>query len=195
MACLAERYGSGEVRLTPGQNLILTHVPDTQLPDLLAEPLLRELRPDPSLAMRGTTACTGVGLCDLAMTDTKGDALKVAQRLERTLVLGRPIAINWSGCPAGCGNHHLADIGLQGAKARIDGEVREVYQAFAGGRAGRGARPATEVLNAIPAEELTDVVEQLVRAHEAGQDLVKAAVAIAAERETPTEISETAAAA
>jgi len=58
-----------------------------------------------------------------------------------------------------------------------------------------GARPATEVLNAIPAEELPDVVEQLVRAHEAGQDLVKAALEIAAERETPTEIPETAAAA
>ena len=181
-ANLADAYGSGEVRLTPGQNLILTHIPDTRLPELLAETLLRELRPDPPAALRGTVACTGVGLCDLAMTDTKADALRVAHRLDNA-GLQRPVAISWSGCPAGCANHHLADIGLQGARSRIDGAVTEVYQVFVGGRSGRAARAATEVLGPIPASEIADVVERLVHAHEAGQDLAAAALSIAAERD------------
>ncbi|HEX6512918.1 MAG TPA: ferredoxin--nitrite reductase [Chloroflexota bacterium] len=180
---LADEYGSGELRLTSGQNLILTHVPDQRLPELLAEPLLRELRPDPPLALRGTVACTGVGLCDLAMTDTKNDALAAAHQLDRTLKLRRPITISWSGCPAGCGNHHLADIGLQGARARVDGQVTQVYQVFVGGRSGRAARAGTEALADIPATEVGEVIQRLAQAHDSGQDLATAACEIAAERQ------------
>ena len=114
--------------------MILTGVPDHRLPALLCEQ-----RPDPTPAVRGTVRCTGIGLCDLALTDTKVHALQAARRLERRGCLNRPISINWSGCPAGCGNHAIADIGLQGGKARVDGEVIEVYQVFAGGRAGPAA--------------------------------------------------------
>src|SRR6185312_759987 len=108
VARLAERYGTGEIRLTPGQNVMLTNVPNTNLTRLLAEPLVQELRADPSPVMRGTVSCIGVGLCDLALTDTKGDALRVARSLEQSLPPGRSIAINWSGCPAACGSHHVA---------------------------------------------------------------------------------------
>jgi ferredoxin-nitrite reductase len=179
-ANLTERYGRGEARLTPGQNLIFTDVADSGLPSLLAEPLLRELRADPSPAIRGTVSCTGIGLCDLALADTKTHALAVARRLERALPMAWPMAINWSGCPASCGNHHLADIGLQGSKARVDGEVIEVYQVFVAGRSGLGARPATPVLDKVPATQVGDVVEQLARAHAAGHDLVAAGQELAA---------------
>jgi ferredoxin-nitrite reductase len=182
IADLADEYGRGEARLTPSQNVILTHVPDTRLTELLAEPLLEDLRVDPAPAMRGTVSCIGVGLCDLAMTDTKGDALRVARRLEATVQTGRSISINWSGCPAACGSHHVADIGLQGAKARIGGQVAEVYQVFVGGRLGLGARGALPVLSAVPATEVDGVVERLARAHAAGQDLIVVGREIATER-------------
>jgi len=186
-ADLAEAYGDGEVRLTPGQNLILTSVADTRLPDLLAEPLLRQLRPDPPRALRGTVACTGAGLCDLAMTDTKRHALEVAARLDSVVKPRTPISLSWSGCPAGCGNHQLADIGLEGGRARVNGEVIQVYQVFVGGRSGRAAKAGSEALKAVPANELPDVIEQLVQARELGQDLSAAAAAIAAERQQPTD--------
>ncbi len=179
-AALSERYGGGEVRFTPGQNLILTDVADSGLPALLAEPLLRELRADPSPAIRGTVSCTGIGLCDLALADTKTHALAVARRLERTLPMARPLAIHWSGCPAACGNHLLADIGLQGGKARVGDEVVEVYQVFVGGRAGVGARPATPVLDKVPAARVGEVIEHLARAHAVGHDLVAAGQELAA---------------
>jgi len=183
LAALADEFGQGELRLTTNQNVILTHVSDRQLPELLMHPLLRTLRPDPSVPLRGTVACTGLGLCDLAMTDTKNDALMAIRRLEETAIQRRPLAISWSGCPAGCGNHHLADIGLQGAKARVDGRVVEVYQVFVGGRAGRAARAGRQALSAIPAAEIGHVVQRLAVAHEAGRDLRECAAEIAAERQ------------
>src|SRR5207244_30405 len=106
----------------------------------------------------------------------------VARRLEATVQTGRTIAINWSGCPAACGSHHVADIGLQGGKARVNGQVAEVYQVFVGGRLGPGARGALPVLSAVPATEIDGVVERLTRAHAAGQDLVAVGQAIADER-------------
>ncbi|HEY7060589.1 MAG TPA: ferredoxin--nitrite reductase [Chloroflexota bacterium] len=179
-AALSERYGRGEARFTSGQNVILTDVADVGLSALLAEPLLRELRADPSPAVRGTVSCTGIGLCDLALADTKTHALAVARRLERALPTARPMSINWSGCPASCGNHHLADVGLQGGKARVGDEVIEVYQVYVGGRSGLGARPATPVLDKVPAARVGDVIEQLARAHAAGHDLVAAGQELAA---------------
>lgn len=181
-ARLADHFGQAEVRLSPGQNLILPYVADHRLGELLAEPLLQVLRADPSPSIRGTVSCTGVGLCDLALTDTKVHALQVARRLERPDGSGRrPISIHWSGCPASCGNHNLADIGLQGGKARVNGEVAEVYQVFVGGRSGSQARPGTPVLNAIPATQVSDVIERLSQAHVSGRDLEDAAREIAAE--------------
>lgn len=180
-ADLADRYGRGQVRFTPGQNLILTDVPDCELRTLLDEPLLRELRADPAPSVRGTVACTGIGLCDLALTDTKVHALQVARRLERALPSGRPTSISWSGCPAACANHHTADIGLQGGKARFGDQVIEVYQVFVGGRAGIAARAATPVLTAVPATEVGTIVERLARAHAAGYDVIEAGREIADE--------------
>lgn len=179
LADLAATYGSGEIRLTPGQNVMLTNVPNTHLPSLLAEPLLRELRADPAPSIRGTVSCIGVGLCDLALTDTKGDALRVARRLEQTIPLGRSIAVNWSGCPAACGSHHVADIGLQGGKARVGDTIVEVYQVYVGGRQGPLARAALPVLSAIPATEIDGIVERLVQAHTDGVDLLEAGTELA----------------
>jgi hypothetical protein len=66
IADLAEKYGSGLIRLTIGQNVIIPNVPDALIGALTAEPLLRELRYDPSEIMRGLVSCTG-GLCHFAL--------------------------------------------------------------------------------------------------------------------------------
>jgi ferredoxin-nitrite reductase len=182
VAEIADEYGDGCVRLTPGQNMVLTGVEGGRLRALFDEPVLGTLRPDPSPSMRGTVACTGVGLCDLAMTDTKVHALEVARRLERILPAGsRPISLNWSGCPAGCGNHQAADIGLQGGKARVGDQVGEVDQIFVGGRGGVLARPAEQLVAQVPAARVPAIVEQLAIAHAHGADLREVGAAIAAE--------------
>jgi ferredoxin-nitrite reductase len=160
---LAERYGRGEVRLTPGQNLIIPHVPDEKIGDLTAEPLLGGLCYDPSELMRGLVSCTGIEFCNLAVIETKHRALSIAQALEQKLGAVKPLTIAWSGCPAGCGNHHVADIGFQGSKTKVDGKVVDAVTIFVGGRSGRGARLAEKILEDVPCDQLPAVLEQLVQ--------------------------------
>jgi ferredoxin-nitrite reductase len=163
VARLAEVYGTGEIRITVGQNLILPNVRDAKLGDLTAEPLLRELRYEPAGIMRGLVSCTGIDYCNLALIETKNRALRIAQALEPKLPRNKPIAIHWSGCPAGCGNHPVADIGLLGKKARIDGEVVDAVDVFVGGSSGPEANRALPLLEDVPCDELEGVLESLAR--------------------------------
>jgi ferredoxin-nitrite reductase len=160
---LAEGYGTGEIRLTPGQNLIIPHVPDHKIGDLTAEPLLQTLRYDPSEIMRGLVSCTGIEFCNLAVIETKQRALDIAAVLEQQLGAVKPVTIAWSGCPAGCGNHHVADIGLQGSKTRVDGRVVDAVSIFVGGKSGKGARLAEKIMEEVPCDHLPTVLDQLVR--------------------------------
>ena len=160
---LAERYGTGEVRLTPGQNLVLPHIPDHAVGDLTAEPLLQTLRYDPSEIMRGLVSCTGIEFCNLAVIETKQRALDLARGLEQQLGAVKPLTMAWSGCPAGCGNHHVADIGLLGSKTRVDGKVIDAVTIFVGGKSGKGARLAEKIMTDVPCDQLSAVLTHLVR--------------------------------
>jgi ferredoxin-nitrite reductase len=70
--------------------------------------------------------------------------------------------MHWSGCPAGCGNHAAADIGLLGKNARINGEIVDAVDVFVGGRSGPDARPGTKILEDVPCDELPHVLERLI---------------------------------
>ena len=162
VARLAAAYGSGEVRITTGQNLIIPDVPDQKIGDLTVEPLLQELRYDPSEVMRGLVSCTGMDYCHFALIETKELALKTARYLEEKLGKTKPVRIHWSGCPAGCGNHAAADIGLLGKNIKVNGNVIDAVDVFVGGRSGPNAKPATKLLEDVPCDELPQVLEHLV---------------------------------
>ncbi|MBI3620784.1 MAG: FAD-dependent oxidoreductase [Nitrospirae bacterium] len=169
VARLAEQYGSGEIRLTPGQSLIVPNVPDQRLGALVSEPLpSRELTYNPSEVMRGLVSCTGIEYCGLAVIETKQRALRIARKLEQTVGKTKPVEIHWSGCPAGCGNHLLSDIGLLGKRAKAvkpDGsqEVVDAVDIFVGGRSGPNARPGVKLFEDVPCDRLHEVMEGLVR--------------------------------
>ena len=163
LARLSERYGRGELRFTPLQNVLLPHVPDARLGDLTQEPLLRELPYNPSEVQRGLVACTGTDFCNLALIDTKTRALALAQEFERHVGRARPISIRWSGCPASCGNHHTADVGLQGCKVKVDGKIVNGVHVFVGGRGGAEARAGMRIMEDVPADLLPEVLDRLVR--------------------------------
>jgi ferredoxin-nitrite reductase len=129
---------------------------------LTEEPLLKELRYDASEVMRGLVSCTGIDYCHLALIETKELALKTGRHLEQKLSRTKPIAIHWSGCPAGCGNHAVADIGLLGKNIRVDGEVVDAVDVFVGGKAGPGARAPLKVLENVPCDELPRVLERVI---------------------------------
>ena len=163
LARIADQYGAGELRVTPLQNVLLPHVPDARLGALLEEPLLRQLPYNPSEAFRGVSSCTGTDFCNLALIDTKTRALALARDFERRVGKTRPIAVRWSGCPAACGNHHTADVGLQGCKVKVDGKIVDGVHVFVGGRGGSDPRTAVKILEDVPCDELPAVLERLVR--------------------------------
>lgn len=120
---LADTYGSGEVRLTVEQNLILVNVPDEKLEALLAEPLLTKFRVDPHNLQRSVVSCTGAQFCKFALIETKNRALAMVAALEKELTVPKPVRIHWTGCPNSCGQPQVADIGLMGTKVRKDGKT------------------------------------------------------------------------
>ena len=163
LARLAETYGRGELRVTTLQNVIIPHVPDALIGNLTQESLLRELPYNPSEVVRGVVSCTGTDFCNLALIDTKTRAMALARELEQRIGATRPISVRWSGCPASCGNHHTADIGLQGCKVKVDGKIVDGVHVSVGGRGGTDPRAGIRILEDMPCDELPAALERLIR--------------------------------
>jgi len=163
LARLAERYGRGQLRFTPTQNVLIPHVPDTLLGELIQEPLLKALPYNPSEVQRGLVSCTGTDFCNLALIDTKTRAMALVREFERRVETARPLTIRWSGCPASCGNHHTADVGLQGCKVKVDGKIVDGVHVFVGGRGGRDPRAGQKIMEDVPCDDLPAVLDRLIR--------------------------------
>ncbi|HJX09624.1 MAG TPA: Rieske 2Fe-2S domain-containing protein, partial [Candidatus Binatia bacterium] len=163
LAEIAENYGNGQIRITVGQNLIIPNVPDKLIGELTSEPVLQELRYDPSEVMRGLVSCTGMDYCHFALIETKERALKTARVLEEKLGKTQPLRMHWSGCPAGCGNHSVADIGLLGKNIKLNGEVVEAVDVFAAGAAGCEPNFPVKILEDVPCEALPEVIAGFVQ--------------------------------
>lgn len=164
VADLADCYGSGAVRVTVGQNLIIPNVPEHRIGALSDEPLLKELPIDPSPILRGLVACTGTDYCGMALVDTKTYALEIARELERRTEgkKVKPLSIHWSGCPASCGLHQVATIGLQGCRSRVEGKVVDAAHVCVNGRAGPQPVVATDLMYDVPITTLASALEPLV---------------------------------
>jgi ferredoxin-nitrite reductase len=167
LARLADAYGNGEIRLTTGQNAIIPNVPAERVADLLGESLLKQLSPRPSPFMRGLVACVGTDYCNLALIETKSRAVALSEALHNKMGSGaNSLTIHWSGCPAGCGNHQAADIGLRGFKTRIDGKIVDAVAIYTGGRTGPHAVAGQEILQTVPCDEsLPDVVAGVIQSY------------------------------
>ncbi len=166
VAALAERYGTGEVRLSPAQAVIIPNVTDRRIGDLTEEPLVKRMTYNPSPVHRGLVSCVGNDYCNLAVIETKSRAVATANILEATVGSAiKPITMHWSGCPAGCGNHLVADIGLLGKKAKLDGRVVDAVDVFVGGRSGPSPKLAVKILEDVPCDKLPAVLGGLVPYH------------------------------
>lgn len=166
VAALAERYGTGEVRISPTQALLIPNVTDRRVGDLTEEPLVKRLTYNPSPIQKGLVSCVGNDYCNLAVIETKSRAVETAAVLEAKLGDGiKPITMHWSGCPAGCGNHLVADIGLLGKKAKVDGKVVDAVDVFVGGRSGVNPKLAIKILEDVPCDKLPAVLEGMVPYH------------------------------
>src|SRR3984957_5872087 len=165
VADLAQAYGSGTVRTTTEQKLLILDIPERALPGLLSDLEAADLQATPSVFRRGTMACTGIEFCKLAIVETKGRARDLYTELGRRLPdFDTPISINVNGCPNSCARFQLADIGLKGSI--VDGE--EGFQVHLGGSLGTDPGFGRKLRGLkVTADGLTDYVERLLRNFEA----------------------------
>ncbi|MEU8078552.1 nitrite/sulfite reductase [Catellatospora citrea] len=135
VADIAEAHGSGRVRLTPYQKLLVLDVAEDRVESLITALDGIGLQARPSSWRRDTMACTGIEYCKLAIVETKATAARTIEHLERTI--GRidgSISINVNGCPNACARTQVADIGLKGQLVPgPDGEMVEGFQVHLGG--------------------------------------------------------------
>jgi sulfite reductase (ferredoxin) len=165
VADLAEVYGSGTVRTTTEQKLLILDVPEENLPALLSALDDLDLQAKPSVFRRGTMACTGIEFCKLAIVETKGRARDLYTELGRRLPdFDTPITINVNGCPNSCARFQLADIGLKGSI--VDGA--EGFQVHLGGSLGADPSFGRKLRGLkVTADALPDYVERVLRNYQA----------------------------
>jgi sulfite reductase (ferredoxin) len=164
VADLAERFASGEIRSTGMQNLVIVNVPAIN-----AEPLAYELE-QTGVPVRGTSfhrgaiACTGTEFCKLALTETKSfTAWLVGELDDRLPGFDQHLKLNVTGCPNSCGQHWIADIGIEGKKIKQNGSMVDAYYFSLGGGVGEFARVGRPVGYRCPATEVPDAIERLLR--------------------------------
>ncbi len=167
-ADLADRFADGELRTTNMQNLLIINVPEKN-----AEPLGRELdaaglRVGASSFWRGAIACTGTEFCKLAITETKGFARWLVEELEERLPeFSQDLKLHVTGCPNSCGQHWIADIGIEGKKIKVNGEFVDAYYFCVGGAVGQFASIARPIGYRCPASEVPAAIERLLRQFQA----------------------------
>jgi sulfite reductase (ferredoxin) len=180
IAELAARYGSGRVRTTTEQKMVILDVPAERTDELVAELTAAGLPANPSTFRRHTMACTGIEFCKLAIVETKARAADLITELERRLPdFDSPVTINVNGCPNSCARIQTADIGLKGSLVTgPDGQQVEGFQIHLGGSLGGGDGADSGFGRKVrglktTAEDLPDYVERVLRrfaaAHEPGE--------------------------
>jgi ferredoxin-nitrite reductase len=173
LAKLAERLGSGTLRLTVWQNLLISDIPEDRIEAVKEWLLGIGLHWDATNIRGALVACTGNAGCKYAAANTKRHALAIADHLEPRLELNHPINIHVTGCPNSCAQHYLGDIGLLGAGVAVGEDMVEGYHIFIGGGYGESRNIGREMFRGVPASEAPMVIEKMLRAylaHRAGAD-------------------------
>ena len=161
LAEIAERFGTGEVRLTVWQNLILPNVATSHVDAAKQAILAAGLNFDAGTVLSGTVACTGNQGCRFAASDTKTHAVALANHLDRYFKVQQPLNLHVTGCSHSCAQHYIGDIGLMGVK--VGGE--EGYQVVIGGGSDQDQGLARELISAIKFVELPPVMGRLFQAY------------------------------
>jgi sulfite reductase (ferredoxin) len=162
-ADLAERFAGGELRATNMQNLVVVNVPT-----LNAEPLVKEfnaigLKVGGSSFWRGTVACSGTEFCKLAITETKSFSRWLVEELEERLPgFDQHLKLHVTGCPNSCGQHWIADIGIEGKKIKVQDRLVDAYYFCVGGALGFHQATARPVGYRCAASDVPDALERLL---------------------------------
>lgn len=162
-ADLAERYGSGEVRITGMQNLVVVNVPKHEVDNLVSGLEDANLRISASPFWRGAISCTGTEFCKLAITETKSFTRWLVEDLEKRMPgFDQHLKIDVTGCPNSCGQNWIADIGLEGKRIKLNGKMADAYYFSLGGAVGKHQAFSHPVGYRCSAEEVPGAITRLL---------------------------------
>ena len=163
-ADLSDRFANGELRTTNMQNLLIVNVPRLQADELAKELGGIGLPVHGSPFWRGAVACSGTEFCKLAITETKSFSRWLVEELEfRMPGFDQHLKLHVTGCPNSCGQHWIADIGIEGKKIKVDGRMQDAYYFCLGGAVGLNQSIARPVGFRCLATEVPEAIERLLR--------------------------------
>jgi sulfite reductase (ferredoxin) len=162
-AGLAERFAGGELRATNMQNLLIVNVPTVNADSLAKELDAIGLQVGGSAFARGTVACSGTEFCKLAITETKSFSRWLVEELEERLPgFDQHLKLHVTGCPNSCGQHWIADVGIEGKKIKVNDHLVDAYYFCVGGALGLHQATARPVGYRCTATEVPAALERLL---------------------------------
>jgi sulfite reductase beta subunit-like hemoprotein len=173
LAIIMEKYTGGRARVSQEQNLLLRFIPEHMLHDVFDELTKIGLAEADANSISNVVSCPGTDSCKLGITSSMGLAGAIKEEIDSWNGLTQDegvndIRIKMSGCPNGCGLHHIANIGFHGAATKgPDGEQIPAYEMFLGGNYGdvnvQDSRIGTRIPRIkIPAKSVPGVLKQVV---------------------------------
>jgi ferredoxin-nitrite reductase len=170
LAGIADRYGSGTIRLTVWQNLLISDIPQQAETAVKREIEAMGLGWSATAVRAGLVACTGNAGCRFSASNTKLHAAQIADYLDANgPALARPINIHLTGCHHSCAQHYVGDVGLLGTKVAVGDDMIEGYHVLVGGGYGDDQHLAREVLRDVPAADVAPAIERILRAYVDGR--------------------------
>ena len=166
LADLADKHGDGHLRATIMQNIVLVNIRNAEVRELIAELTALDIHVEVSPFWRGAIACTGTEFCKLAITETKGFARWLVDEMQGRLPgFDQQIKLHVTGCTNSCGQHWIADIGLEGKKLKKDGKLVDAYYFCVGGSVGKYAGAGRTLGYRAAAEDCPEAIERLLRGY------------------------------
>ncbi len=159
-----QRHFKSDVRLSNRQNVVFRSLQPSQMRELYDMlDAIGMAKPGAELA-RDVVACPGADTCNIAVTQSRGLADAIGQKLEEEgLAEVGGVRINISGCTNSCGQHHASDIGFFGAERRAHGQSLPGYQMLLGGYVGEEQIHFGEKALRVPAKAAPEAVARVVR--------------------------------
>jgi ferredoxin-nitrite reductase len=166
IADLSETYGTGDLRLTIWQNIIIPNIPTEKLEEAKKAITAAGLKFQASPIRGGVAACTGSQYCKFANADTKKNSIDLVTYLEEKVTLDQPINIHTTGCPHSCAQHYIGDIGLLACKVQQGEEIVEGYHIFVGGGFGQNKNLGRQLHKSIAVgNPLNQTIETLLKSY------------------------------
>jgi sulfite reductase beta subunit-like hemoprotein len=166
---LSQVFGDGAIRVTMDQNLLFRWVRRENVEAFYKSLAAAGLARAGAGTLSDVTSCPGAESCKLAVTQSRGLGRVLADHLmERPDIVAAfaGMDIKISGCPNGCGQHHIAGIGFQGSLKKVGTQPAPQYFVMVGGGVGDGVTTFGRLAAKIPARRCVHALERLVKLYQ-----------------------------